>query len=61
MILTSREIGRIGLRDRSRSDDFPTRQAARRARRAFRRRARHRLRTEIIACHAHGLGESELL
>ena len=53
MILSPREIARIGLRDHYPEDDFPTRRLALRTRRAFKRRDRQRTRAEIATALAY--------
>lgn len=52
MILSPREIARVGLRDMYPEDDFPNRQIALRVRRALKRRDRQRTRTDIGAFFA---------
>ncbi|MBT2676837.1 hypothetical protein J7E95_39850 [Streptomyces sp. ISL-14] len=52
MILSPREIARVGLRDRYPEDDFPNRQIALRVRRALKRRDRQRTRPGIDAFFA---------
>ncbi|MEU3742926.1 hypothetical protein AB0E78_38460 [Streptomyces sp. NPDC032198] len=58
MILTPREIARIGLGDHY-ADEFYSAAATRRARRAFRHRDKRRTRTEIKAYLADSIAESE--
>lgn len=58
MILTPREMGRIGLSHHY-ADEFYNASATRKARRAFRHRDKRRTRTEIKAYLADSIAESE--